>query len=57
MIFENSVVVLEIYDFGTVRYGPNLQPTGPKISVARSQIISGHERPEARNRDIGKQKR
>jgi hypothetical protein len=26
LIFENSVVVLEIYDFGTVRYGPNLQP-------------------------------
>ena len=26
LIFENSVVVLEIFDFGTVRYGPNLPP-------------------------------
>jgi hypothetical protein len=26
LIFENGFVVLEIFDFGTVRYGPNLPP-------------------------------
>jgi hypothetical protein len=26
LIFENSLVVLEIFDFGTGPYGPNLPP-------------------------------